>query len=256
MPKKPPHQRASEGQLIAWYKWEFLRRNPKYRKDYDAFIRKFGAWFHKHGLLEQAAYWSPRVWNYYGRAIAPRARRLCQKWQVIDLFPPDWKFSQDGSYAYSSADHVLLPTGYTSHEIRELWNATEHRSQLTLKSVLKSIPTNTRGNIDRIRYYNLRLDFAQPLPTLFAQAREEITQRKRRYDRAHPEPPTPRPAKRLRLAEYEQYLRIWDLWVKDRTFVEIGKVVFPNQIGSAQRARDNHRAAERLIAGGYKEIGS
>jgi hypothetical protein len=255
MPKNSKRRSTSiEDRLSAWYKWEFLRRNLQYRKDYDKFIREFGAWFKKHGKLEQAVYWSPRVWNYYGRVIAPRAQRLCQKWQVIDLFPPDWKFSQDGSYAYSSHDHVLLPTGYTSDEIRELGKVTEHGSQLTLKRVLKSIPSDTRRNTDRIRYYSLRLDFAYPLRTLLDQAEQEITQRKQRYDRAHPALPRARSRKRRRLGEYDQYLYIWDRRVEGKTFVEIGNDVFPGQIGKAQRVRDNYRAAERLIAGGYKEI--
>jgi hypothetical protein len=256
MPRKSPNQQDIEGRLIASYKWEFLRRNPKYRKDSDAFFREFGVWFRKHGRSYESVYWSPKVWRFYGDVIAPREQKLCEKWQVIDLFPPDWKFDQAGFYEYSSDDHVLLPTGYTSDEIRELWEATKHRSQLPAKAVLESLPSDTsRVKLDRIRYYHLRLDFAQPLPLLLAQARQEITQRKRRYDRAHPAPPKARSAKRRRLAEYERYLRIWDLRFEGKTFVEIGRVVFPKQVGNAQRARDNHRAAERLIAGGYKEIG-
>lgn len=256
MPRKSQRRQADETQLLAWYKWEFLRRNTEYRNDYDNFVNQFGAWFQKHGHLYESTYWSPDVWKQYGRVIAPRAQKLCEKWQVIDLLPPDWKFDDSGIYEYSRVGHVLLPTGYAAEEIRELWKNTRHHSQLTLKAFEKNLPTDTSLiRVDRIRYYNLRLDFAQPLRRLLAGARQEITQRKRRYDRSHPVPPRVAHTKRLRLDRYETYLQVWDLRVQGKTFYEIGAELFPHQRGSAQRARDNYQASKRLILGGYTEIG-
>jgi hypothetical protein len=49
MARKPAAVEQREKDLIAWYKWEFLRRNPEYRKDYANFIQEFGAWFLEHG---------------------------------------------------------------------------------------------------------------------------------------------------------------------------------------------------------------
>ena len=34
---------------IAYFKWEFLRRNSEYRRDYSAFDQKFGTWIREHG---------------------------------------------------------------------------------------------------------------------------------------------------------------------------------------------------------------
>jgi hypothetical protein len=110
---------------------------------------------------------------------------------------------------------------------------------------------------DRIRYYSLRLDFSQPLRVLLAQAKQEISQRKQRYDSAYPKPPEPPrlgTVTRIRLGQYEQYLRVWDLKIQGWSFAAIGSEVFRDQLGTTQRAKNHYKAAKRLILGGYKKL--
>lgn len=63
MPRKPAAVEETEELLIAWYKWEFLRRNPEYRKDYESFKKEFRL-FLKHGE------WYDRRTIYAGEALA------------------------------------------------------------------------------------------------------------------------------------------------------------------------------------------
>jgi hypothetical protein len=88
MPKKPQSLMARETKMIAWYKWEFLRRNAEYLKDHEAFIREFGSWFEKHG------YWYDRTIEAWGQnlrffeaVIAPKAKAICRKMGNSGSFP-------------------------------------------------------------------------------------------------------------------------------------------------------------------------
>src|SRR5205807_9738096 len=98
MPKKSNRLQTKESQLIAWYKWEFLRRNPEYRNDYEAFITEFGPWLNKHGYwYDQTITWNWQEFQFFARMIAPRAKTICERWQIRDLLPPNWTFKSSGS---------------------------------------------------------------------------------------------------------------------------------------------------------------
>lgn len=261
MPKKSSRQQIEEDRLIAWYKWEFLRRNPEYREDYDEFVRKFARWFRKHGFFyDDTMKWSPDEWRFFGATIAPRAQKLCEKWHVLEPYPPDWKFTDSGVYKYSPGEHVSLSTGYTSDEITGFWRLLRDRSQQTREAFEAALPTDTRRpstEADRIRYHSLYLDFFRPLKSLLAQANQEISQRKKRYDKAHPKPPEPprlASARRRRLDQYEQYLRVWDMKIQGLSYAAIGSELFRDEWEPERRVKDYYRAAKRLISGGYREL--
>ena len=89
-----------ETRLIAWYKWEFLRRNPEYRKDYGQFMEDFGSWFREHGYwYNQKVRWKPAELRFFLGAIAPQAKIICERWQIREPLPPLCKFKE--------SDHVI-----------------------------------------------------------------------------------------------------------------------------------------------------
>ena len=98
MPKKSQRQQTTDAQLITWYKWEFLRRNPEYRKDYDAFIAEFGSWFDEHGYWydQTTEPWGTDNFRFFASVIAPRARVICENWAISDPYSPDWGFTREG----------------------------------------------------------------------------------------------------------------------------------------------------------------
>jgi hypothetical protein len=261
MPRKNEHSQVREAELTAWYQWEFLRRNPEYGRDYDKFVRKFGTWFREHGYFyDDTMKWSPDDWRFFGAAIAPRAQKLCEKWQILEPYPPDWKFSDSGDYEYRPGEHVSLCTGYAPDKIKNFWRLLRDRSQQTREAFEAGLPTNTSvpaSKADRIRYYSLRLDFAQPLKVLLAHAKREISPRKKRYDNAHPKPekvPKLASARRRRLHKYEQYLKVWDLKIQGLSYAAIGFRLFDDDLDPTQRVKNYYRATKLLILGGYREL--
>ncbi len=158
MSQRPTKEKAAESRLIAWYKWEFLRRNVNYQNDYRSFMAEFGSWFCKHGFWYDEA--SPWVSNLPAFTDCFSSRS--------DIFGEEFK--------PASHDSAFPPS--------------------------------------------------QKLP----------------------------PKVRRRLDIYDHCLKVWDLKALDKTFVEIGQLLFRSQVATAQRASDIYHRAEQLINGGYKEL--
>ncbi len=256
MSKKPLSQRAKEDQLVAWYKWEFLRRNVEYKKDYEDFIRQFGDWFEKHG------YWYDRTIEPWGSAnlrffetvIAPKAKIICEKWEIQDPFSPDWQFTKSGAYFYKPHYEVLLPTDCDKKSAGAQWDFSD--LLLSDDDFAKTLPRSTERSLGTRPgwLFSLRFDLRLPLSSLLRQAREQITSRKKRYIQVHPDPARTAPANRRRLDLYAVYLKVWDLRATGEKFEAIGASMFPGQLGAGQRANDSFKRAQELIDCGYKEL--
>src|SRR5260370_33460912 len=79
-------------QEVAWYRWEFVRRNSKFCADYNEFVGSFGAWLKRKGPWgawgTPGANWSKADKKYFRTRIEPVLDELWRKWQVFDLYPP------------------------------------------------------------------------------------------------------------------------------------------------------------------------
>src|ERR1035438_4108467 len=62
---------------IPWFKWEFLRRNEDYQKDFAAFETRFGPWFQENGYWwsRKGPPYSRRAWFFFCTQIAPSRRK-------------------------------------------------------------------------------------------------------------------------------------------------------------------------------------
>jgi len=105
----------------ALYRWEFLRRNPQYRVDYNEFMRRFGAWLKGKGRrwppskFELREHWTKSQQRYFRTKIEPVLTQLCLKWQISDLFSPisGWKKTVKLTKATGKAKgHNSLQTGF------------------------------------------------------------------------------------------------------------------------------------------------
>src|SRR5205823_9266616 len=68
-----------------WYKWEFLRRNARYRADYEQFKKTHGPWLRRNGYwydYTKRPGWTECDEEHFYTKIAPEIVRLCVKWQV------------------------------------------------------------------------------------------------------------------------------------------------------------------------------
>lgn len=255
MPKKSPRQEANESQLIAWYKWEFLRRNAEYGKDYKEFMREFGGWFRKHGYwYDQTKIFNREALQFFMEVIAPKAKTICERWQVIDPFSPKWDFEKSGSRRFKQYFVLSVPTDCSKEEAGRVWDLSgfllpEKEFHETL---LKS--TRLKRGPQPDHELTVAFDLKHPLDRLLRRATDLIKTRKAVYDRMHPIVLEAAPTVRRRLDLYDVYLGVWDSREDHQTFAAIGERVFPGQVTATQRAIYSFQRANELIEGGYKEL--
>jgi transcriptional regulator len=253
MPKKSRRREAVEAQEIAWFKWEFLRRNHEYQRDYKGLMREFGPWFRKHGYwYDHAVTYAKTEFQFLCTVIAPKFKVICTRWEITDPFPPDWQFTTSGTRQYRPYYEALLPTypGQSLHG--EVWDIAESLSRDVLLKQIKESTKARRSVPDR--YLALKIDLAKPLSSQFSFAKDLAVKCKKNYDRAHPQPPEYLPAFRRRLDLYATYLKVWDLRAQGEKWEVIGAQLFPSEPRRAQRALDTFKRAQELIHGGYKEL--
>jgi len=255
MPQNTPHQELKERQLIAWYKWEFLRRNAEYGRDYKEFMRDFGGWFRKHGYwYDQTKVFDREALQFFMAVIAPKAKMICERWQIIDPFSPKWDFEKSGSRRFKRYFVLSLPTNCHKEDAGRVWDLSDFL--LSEKEFHKTLVKSTRPKRGPRPDHELTVEFdlRHPLDRLLRMSTDLIKTRKAVYDRMHPVVPEATPAVRRRLDLYEIYLRAWDLREDHNTFANIGQRLFPDQATATQRALDSFRRAKKLIEGGYKEL--
>jgi hypothetical protein len=252
MPKKSIRQREEEGRLVAWYKWEFLRRNVAYRKDYEEFIREFGGWFRKHGYWydQTTKPWGANNLRFFAAEIAPKVRVICTKWGIREPFPPEWEFTESGMYSYSPHWSVCLPTDCDGEAAGSMWDLS-----FMLQSFDEFAATLPDfGEAPQDCYFSPTFDLRLPLASLLREARNQITSHKAKYDRKHAKPARIAPAVRRRLDRYKVYLEVWDRKRRGEKYLSIGVDLFGDEPRVEQRAIDSFKRAQELIDGGYKEL--
>jgi hypothetical protein len=250
MSKKSPHQEAKERRLIAWYKWEFLRRNPDYRRDFKVFFDNFGDWFSEHGHWHnENVIWNQKERSFFEKRIAPKIVAICQRWQIREPLPP----SRTRRHHYNRPG-ILVVTECSKEEAGQGWNPPDFLL-LSKAELLKRIPESTAFRYGPKPDYQLELEFdlRRPLDSLLRDAADQITSRKRKYVRKHPSIKIT-PAVRRRLDLYDTYLKVWDLKTSGEKFDYIGALLFPGNPVALQRAKDGFMSAKKLIEGGYKEL--
>ena len=192
---------------VAWYKWEFLRRNPRYRADFQKFVGVYGAWFKKRGYWfdykRRLANWTQADEDHFYAKIAPSILRICQKWQIGNLLPPDWQFDKKKGLHRIPGRDVGLPTGI----------AAELNWDLEFMGDLIEMGFTGSGNSAR-RYGNVVLaefDLAWPMKDLLDYAKKVLAYAKENYNNELKKRGSRVPSGRRRLQEYDTHLRIWDL---------------------------------------------
>jgi hypothetical protein len=252
MARKPAAVEQTEKDQIAWYKWEFLRRNPEYCKEYESFRKKFGLWFHQHGeWYDRRTHYDPEALAFFEENIEPRIEGICERWQISDACPPDWEFNKSGFHP-NCFFTVCLPTYCCSTENPDAgWDLQRASDAEDNDHERVARPEESKEEPSSDHECVLKLDLTLASSDLLRQARFQIRKLKREYDTLHR---TPVPSVRRRIKHYAVYLRVSDLRAQGMTFAEIGKLVFPGQEGSEQHASDSSRRAQELIEGGYKEL--
>jgi hypothetical protein len=272
MGKKGKERERREHQQIRWYQWEFLRRNPDYRKDHEEFMATFGPWFEERGfwyeLQRGSAKYTDHDKLFYYNRVWPALEKLCGKWCISDPFPPDWKFDGFGYYAYAFRRRVSLPTGFSSEDAAFIWHTDpvefvggKRHGPFTERFRLQNRPRKKdKPGVPDPRFLVVRVDVTGADNELVARLMSEVRVRRDQLLRA--KSMSTKKATRRRLDQYSDYISVWDSRQSGKSFPEVARELFPklyrryparkNPI--EQRVRDYFRRATALISGGYKEL--
>jgi len=246
----------SHGRMFeaALYRWEFLRRNPQYCADYKEFMHCFGAWLKRKGRRwppseMDRANWTKSEQRYFQAKVEPVLTRLCRKWQVSDLFPPEFGLEEWRQADESEEEGALFPPTRISSSIE---------GDVPSTGELKKMGFLGTGNIAR-HFKNLvliQVDLNSPLKDLLDHTSLILKMAQKNYRTEMDARGVRLPKSRRRLEDYVLHLRIWDLKKEGKGNTEIARLVFPNlSVQSAlYKVRDHLRAANKLISGRYREI--
>lgn len=198
--------------------------------------------------------WKPREQAYFHRRIAPELDRLCKKWELQELYPPHWRFRKSDGTRRTKTGVVSLPTYFTPTLL------TSDPNQL--RELIESGFTGHGGSGRRwLQHVLLEFDLTWPLKENLEYARRALKLANDSYNdelASQGMPPTKNSRRRLR--DYDEHLLVWELKQKKKTALEIARILFPSSLdgvghsATLQKVHDHYAAAQRLIAGGYKEI--
>jgi hypothetical protein len=239
-------------QKVKWYKWEFLRRNPKFCADYNDFMGSFGAWLNCKGPWGDSgidgANWTKSDKKYFRTTIEPVLAELCRKWQVSDLFPPELDLGEAILALDPRGRGLTLPTWLPAQERRDSRSIRE----------LEDMGFMGRGTKTKV-YENLLLmqfDLNSPMKDLLEHAQHILRSAHASYRKELDKQSVRLPRGRRRFSDYDLHLRVWDLKQEGKPNPEIARLVFPNYSSESalNKVRDHLKAANKLISGHSKEI--
>jgi hypothetical protein len=237
--------------LVEWYKWEFLRRNPEYRADYKKFEQDHGAWLRRNGYwydLSKRPHWTRSDEKHFYTRIAPTIVRLCIKWHVGDLHPPQRRFPKDSTGRFVAERPSGPATGFPP-ELN--WDR-----PLMIK-LFESGFTGTGGNARRYGHLMVvEFDLKWPMKDQLDFAKRVLIRAQENYKTGLQERGEHFPIGRRRFRDYDTHLKAWDLKQRDKSVAEIARTLFPtDHVDSVlQKVRDHLKAAQQLISGRYTEI--
>jgi hypothetical protein len=218
--------------LCLRYRWEFLRRNKEYQSDYDYITTKL------------------KVTDLFKKEptdpVAQKVIEVLLKWDLLAPIPPYLSFS-----ALLKSDEKLKSVYIESLAVGEFAiDCSESPDLLSpedlyVKGSMVEMSVDMKFPKEKILdEFNLLVDIWQK-------------QLKRMLKKI---PKAKKPAKRLQIAQYERYLKIYDRHRKGMTFEKLAKQFYPAYIelpgkdyAKRKVLRDINNCL-RLIHGGYKQI--
>lgn len=235
------------------YRWEFLRRNPQFRADYNKLMSLFGAWLKSRGPRivpgTDRENWTTSDREYFHAKIEPAVIELCREWQISDVFPPEFSFVETLG-ALDSGDHRVIP--------RTWLRVYETENSLVEKELKERgfMADGTRKKIYK-NYVLLQFDLNWPMKELLRDAEESLRSAQREYKEWMRLQGTKLPKARRRFDDYDVHLEVWDLRQEGKSYSAIAKEVYGDRCSAESarnRVRDHFKAAKKLILGHYREI--
>jgi hypothetical protein len=215
---------------VAYYKWEFLRRNERYIRDYE----RIACDFTKLLPLEKikiSKYFEGEYGIYY--PFNPRRKIGRKKTQILVS-----AFSLSPAHCMTSKYRMPSKLHHKSSSSSTLAEILEHTKQIPEEELAKLSSIDIRVNLAYTKEAMLK-EVSKILD-------EWLPLRKKHKTILN---------KRLQFKEYETYLKTYDLKKKNLTFNQIAsKLKRTTGRGWEDRLCKNHKACCELIDGGYRKI--
>lgn len=240
MPRKTYTTVKSEMSKIAYYKWQFLRRNKDYQKDYDGFLQKLIHFKKIKSLKDQKA---AKI------TLGKELQKLRGDWCLTPL--ADYR---------KKRPKPLPEIGIDSGPVSELGLKDKCRSNFLYIMGGKEIS---------VPYVlNMAISLSYPKNKILPLIEKMLFERIKLRKKILKEIKQPSFSKYSRLPLYKEYLRVWD-YVQAKRFKRqinsrktwriIADKLFPNKYNGEwevknQFVHDQYKEADRLIQEGYKEI--
>jgi hypothetical protein len=228
---------------IYYYKWEFLRRNKQYQKDYDIYDAEKDL-FKK----EQLKYIIQERWG-----VTPANYRK----NYLTLINPKWKGYLSGGLCFKQQFrlfNILQVDAWSEQSLEEKMGNPKKIEFKELVPTIISRETNPIQNFQEMKTLRLVLDLRYPKKTLLDRYEKTVSLYKR-FVKNFPLNPS-----RRRVEDWEHYLEIydlvqkkwsWDKLVKKYSKKKIGFVPYKNLVREVKR---DYVAAEQIVNGGYGQL--
>ena len=217
--------------LCLRYRWEFLRRNKEYQRDY-AYIT---------GTLKVVDI----IRNKYPEPLVHRVFKILSKWDLLNPIPPQLPFS-----TLLKSDKKLKSFHMDSLSVNDfaidMYDSPDSLSpkDLYIKGSLVRIYVNMRFPKEKILdEFELLVDkWQKPLKKMIKKVFRD------------------KPEKRLQLNQYDKYLKVYDHYKKGMSMAKLAKKFYPGYVESSGKNYAERRVLRdlngclRLIHGGYKQI--
>jgi hypothetical protein len=245
-----PIRRKTEDQSerLAWLRWEFIRRNQEYVKDWVAFDCKFGSWFEKNGYWwdNKGPIYDEHAWFLFSSKAAPAAKTICERWKIADPFPPSWEFGSNCMRKEGRAT-VVIPT-LNGDGTRHAWNlkaidpvlfpSRVDRWREALKDRVRNIE-ETWSETGDPRYLRLEIDVTESMEEIISRVERRVEFGKRFYEKRvgllQKKAKKGHPTRIKNTEDYAGYVRVWDWRQQGKTFKEIAALEFPKEMQTGDR---------------------
>ena len=217
--------------LCLKYRWEFLRRNREYQKDYRYITINLKV--------------ADIIRNQYPKHLVDEALGVLSKWGLLNPIPPGLSFSDllEGDKKLKSFHIDSLSVNDFAIDIYDSPDSLSQKD-LYVKGSLVKMYVNMRFPKEKILdEFELLVDqWQKPLKKMLKKL------------------PHSKSEKRLQLKQYEKYLKVYDDYQKGMSMAKLAKKFYSNYIRlsgkdyAERKVLRDLNACLRLIHGGYKQI--
>ncbi len=217
--------------LCLRYRWEFLRRNKEYQRDYV--------------YITDTLKVTDIIRNKYPEPLVHKVFKILSKWDLLNPIPPQLPFC-----ALLKNDKKLKSFHIDSLSVKEfaidLYDSPDSLSpeKLYINGSMVKMYVDMKFPKEKILdEFELLVDkWQKPLKKMIKKVfRDE-------------------PEKRLQINQYEKYLKVYDGHRKGMSLAKLAKIFYPGYIESSGKDYAERKVLRdingclRLIHGGYKQI--